>query len=87
MPHLDVCGKSCLKLKMKTWLYQMFFVCLNSLVFLSGSGCHKLSLACRWALVCGHKLLRGDARHAEMLEDTGSFLQYPWGERHSPALA
>ncbi|KAG2286976.1 hypothetical protein Bca52824_046580 [Brassica carinata] len=25
-------------------------------------------------------------RYVEMLEDTRSFLQYPWGERHSPAL-
>ncbi|KAG2246806.1 hypothetical protein Bca52824_086434 [Brassica carinata] len=30
-------------------------------------------------LVCGHKLLRVTPAYVEMLEDTGSFLQYPWG--------
>ncbi|KAG5378219.1 hypothetical protein IGI04_026061 [Brassica rapa subsp. trilocularis] len=30
-------------------------------------------------LVCGHKLLRVTPAYIEMLEDTGSFLQYPWG--------
>ncbi|KAG2306735.1 hypothetical protein Bca52824_026483 [Brassica carinata] len=30
-------------------------------------------------LVCGHKLLRLTPAYVEMLEDTGSFLQYPWG--------
>ncbi|RIA05022.1 hypothetical protein BRARA_K00627 [Brassica rapa] len=29
-------------------------------------------------LVCGHKLLRLTPAYVEMLEDTGSFLQYPW---------
>ena len=30
-------------------------------------------------LVCGHKLLRVTPAYVEMLEDTRSFLQYPWG--------
>ncbi|KAG2311386.1 hypothetical protein Bca52824_022943 [Brassica carinata] len=30
-------------------------------------------------LVCGHKLLRLTPPYVEMLEDTGYFLQYPWG--------
>ncbi|CAN7087140.1 unnamed protein product [Brassica oleracea var. botrytis] len=30
-------------------------------------------------LVCGHKLLRVTPAYFEMLEDTRSFLQYPWG--------
>ena len=30
-------------------------------------------------LVCGHKLLRLTPAYVEMLEDTRSFLQYPWG--------
>ncbi|KAG5388781.1 hypothetical protein IGI04_030322 [Brassica rapa subsp. trilocularis] len=30
-------------------------------------------------LVCGHKLLRVTPAYVQMLEDTGSFLQYPWG--------
>ncbi|KAG2328584.1 hypothetical protein Bca52824_011312 [Brassica carinata] len=30
-------------------------------------------------LVCGHKLLRLTPAYVEMLEDTGYFLQYPWG--------
>ncbi|XP_033134334.1 uncharacterized protein LOC117127781 [Brassica rapa] len=30
-------------------------------------------------LVCGHKLLRVTPAYVEMLEDTESFLQYPWG--------
>ncbi|KAJ4881163.1 DUF1985 domain-containing protein [Raphanus sativus] len=30
-------------------------------------------------LVCGHKLLRLTPSYVEMLEDTQSFLQYPWG--------
>ncbi|KAL0756539.1 hypothetical protein Bca101_094207 [Brassica carinata] len=30
-------------------------------------------------LVCGHKLLRVTPAYVEMLEDTVSFLQYPWG--------
>ncbi|KAJ4870492.1 DUF1985 domain-containing protein [Raphanus sativus] len=30
-------------------------------------------------LVCGHKLLRLTPAYVEMLEDTQSFLQYPWG--------
>ncbi|CAN7111263.1 unnamed protein product [Brassica rapa subsp. narinosa] len=30
-------------------------------------------------LVCGHKLLRVTPAYVEMLEDTGSFLQYSWG--------
>ncbi|KAG2251704.1 hypothetical protein Bca52824_081840 [Brassica carinata] len=30
-------------------------------------------------LVCGHKLLRVTPVYFEMLEDTRSFLQYPWG--------
>ncbi|CAN7105993.1 unnamed protein product [Brassica rapa subsp. narinosa] len=30
-------------------------------------------------LVCGHKRLRVTPAYVEMLEDTGSFLQYPWG--------
>ncbi|KAJ4872888.1 hypothetical protein Rs2_45441 [Raphanus sativus] len=30
-------------------------------------------------LVCGHKLLRLTPAYDEMLEDTQSFLQYPWG--------
>ncbi|CAN7065629.1 unnamed protein product [Brassica rapa subsp. trilocularis] len=30
-------------------------------------------------LVCGHKLLRVTPAYVEMLEYTGSFLQYPWG--------
>ncbi|CAG7909475.1 unnamed protein product [Brassica rapa] len=30
-------------------------------------------------LVCRHKLLRLTPAYVEMLEDTGSFLQYPWG--------
>ncbi|KAJ4901625.1 hypothetical protein Rs2_15576 [Raphanus sativus] len=30
-------------------------------------------------LICGHKLLRLMPAYVEMLEDTQSFLQYPWG--------
>ncbi|CAN7100527.1 unnamed protein product [Brassica rapa subsp. narinosa] len=30
-------------------------------------------------LVCGHKLLRVTPAYVQMLEDTRSFLQYPWG--------